>query len=98
MRTPLLLDIAADAASDRTALGPHADGVDFDAYRARASQVAAWLKNHGKVNTAFLGMNGEALPVLLFASGLAGTPFVPLNYRLADADLSKGVIDIRIRP
>ena len=89
MRTPLLLDIAADAASDRTALGPHADGVDFDAYRARASQVAAWLKNHGKVNTAFLGMNGEALPVLLFASGLAGTPFVPLNYRLADADLNK---------
>lgn len=89
MRTPLLLDIAADAAFDRIALGPRPGGVDFDAYRARASQVAAWLKGCGKANTAFLGMNGEALPILFFASGMAGTSFVPLNYRLADADLNK---------
>ncbi len=89
MRTPLLLDIAADAAFDRIALGPRSGGVDFDAYRARASQVAAWLKGCGKANTAFLGMNGEALPILFFASGMAGTSFVPLNYRLADADLNK---------
>ncbi|HEX2813993.1 MAG TPA: AMP-binding protein [Sphingopyxis sp.] len=89
MRTPLLLDIAADAAFDRIALGTREDGFDFDAYRARASQVAAWLRSRGKANTAFLGMNGEALPLLLFASGMAGTPFVPLNYRLADSDLNK---------
>jgi acyl-CoA synthetase (AMP-forming)/AMP-acid ligase II len=89
MRTPLLLDIAADAAFDRIALGAQAGGLDFDTYRARASQAAAWLRGQGKANTAFLGMNGEALPLLLFASGMAGTPFVPLNYRLADADLNK---------
>jgi acyl-CoA synthetase (AMP-forming)/AMP-acid ligase II len=89
MRTPLLLDIAADAASDRIALGARADGLDFAAYRARATQVAAWLGSQGRTNTAFLGTNGEALPLLLFASGMAGTPFVPLNYRLADADLNK---------
>ncbi|WP_260582925.1 class I adenylate-forming enzyme family protein [Sphingopyxis sp. PET50] len=89
MRTPLLLDIAADACCDRQALGGRADGVDFDGYRARATRVAAWLAGKGKANTAFLGMNGTALPLLLFASGMAGTPFVPLNYRLADADLNK---------
>lgn len=89
MRTPLLLDIAADACPDRPALGGGASALDFDAYRARASRVAAWLMAKGKANTAFLGMNGNALPVLLFASGMAGTPFVPLNYRLADADLNK---------
>lgn len=89
MRTPLLLDIAADAASDRMALGPRDEGLDFNAYRARARRVATWLKGIGKANTAFLGMNGEALPILFFASGMAGTPFVPLNYRLADADLNK---------
>ncbi|MGH6650555.1 MAG: class I adenylate-forming enzyme family protein [Sphingopyxis sp.] len=89
MRTPLLLDIAADACCDRQALGARADGLDFDGYRARATQVAAWLAAKGKANTAFLGMNGNALPLLLFASGMAGTPFVPLNYRLADADLNK---------
>jgi acyl-CoA synthetase (AMP-forming)/AMP-acid ligase II len=89
MRTPLLLDIAADAACDRIALGTHAEGLDFEGYRARASQAAAWLKSRGKANTAFLGMNGDVLPLLLFASGMAGTSFVPLNYRLADADLGK---------
>jgi len=89
MRTPLLLDIAADACSDRLAIGGRDGGLDFTAYRARASRVAAWLADKGKANTAFLGMNGDALPVLLFASGMAGTPFVPLNYRLADGDLNK---------
>ncbi|MGQ2930354.1 MAG: class I adenylate-forming enzyme family protein [Sphingopyxis sp.] len=89
MRTPLLLDIAADACSDRLAVGGREGGLDFTAYRARASRVAAWLAGKGKANTAFLGMNGDALPVLLFASGMAGTPFVPLNYRLADGDLNK---------
>lgn len=89
MRTPLLLDIAADACPDRLALGRLGDGLDFDAYRARASTVAEWLVRQGKANTAFLGMNGNALPILLFASSMAGTPFIPLNYRLADGDLNK---------
>lgn len=89
MRTPLLLDIAADAAFDRTALGSGEEMIDFAAYRARASQAAAWLASRGKANTAFLGMNGELLPILLFASGTAGTAFVPLNYRLPDADLNR---------
>ncbi len=89
MRTPLLLDIAADACPDRAALGGAGEDLDFESYRARATQVAAWLAEKGRANTAFLGMNGNALPVLLFASGIAGTPFVPLNYRLADADLNK---------
>lgn len=92
MRTPLLLDIAADACPDRIALGPKENGCNFDAYRARAGQVAAWLADKRNPNTAFLGMNGDILPVLLFASGMAGSPFVPLNYRLADADLNKLVV------
>ncbi len=89
MRTPLLLDIAADACPDRLALGAGQQLLDFDNYRARVSRVAAWLAGKQKTNTAFLGMNGDALPILLFASGMAGTPFVPLNYRLADADLNR---------
>ncbi|HEV7341712.1 MAG TPA: AMP-binding protein [Sphingopyxis sp.] len=89
MRTSLLLDIAADACPDRAALGCGDDAFDFDSYRARARCVAAWLARQGKANTAFLGMNGTALPVLLFACGMAGTPFVPLNYRLSDGELNK---------
>jgi fatty-acyl-CoA synthase len=89
MHTQLLLEIAADACPDRVALGSRDDGHDFASYRARATRMAAWLIKKDKANTAFLGMNGNVLPVLLFASGMAGTPFVPLNYRLADADLNK---------
>ena len=89
MRTSLLLDIAADACPDRAALGCGDDAFDFNSYRARARCVAAWLADQGKANTAFLGMNGTALPVLFFACGMAGTPFVPLNYRLSDGELNK---------
>lgn len=89
MRTPLLLEIAADACPDRQALGGQDDGFAFADYRARANNVARWLSGQDKPNTAFLGMNGTALPVLLFACGMAGTSFVPLNYRLADADLNR---------
>ncbi len=89
MRTPLILDIAADACPDRSALGSGEEGLDFDSYRARATSVAGWLLDQGKANTAFLGMNGTMLPVLLFACGLAGTTFIPLNYRLPDAELNK---------
>lgn len=89
MRTSLLLDIAADACPDRAALGCGDDAFDFNSYRARARCVAAWLADQGKANTAFLGMNGTALPVLFFACGMAGAPFVPLNYRLSDGELNK---------
>lgn len=89
MRTSLLLDISADASPDRQALGNREAGYNFATYRAFAHHVAEWLIANGKENTAFLGMNGNALPILLFASGIAGTPFIPLNYRLADSDLNK---------
>jgi acyl-CoA synthetase (AMP-forming)/AMP-acid ligase II len=85
MHTPLLLDIAADACGARAAL----IGIDFAGYRARAQAVAAMLAERKAQNAVFIGLNGNALPVLLFASGIAGLPFVPLNYRLSNADLNK---------
>jgi len=89
MHTTLLLDMAADAAPDRLALGRLADGVTFDEVRNRARAGAAWLSDLGGDTVAFLGLNGPALAVAVFASGLLGKPFTPLNYRLTDADLNK---------
>jgi fatty-acyl-CoA synthase len=83
MQTTLLLDIAADACPDRAAL----IGVDFASLRARAQMVAVWLKDSGADHAVFVGLNGNAVPLMLFASGLAGLPFVPINYRLPDTDL-----------
>ena len=89
MQTTLLLDMVADAAPDRLALGRLADGVSFEELRARARGGAAWLSDRGGETVAFLGLNGPALAVAVFASGLVGKPFTPLNYRLPDADLNK---------
>ncbi len=85
MQTTLLLDIAADACPDREALV----GMDFAGLRARANSVAHCLLQSGAENAVFVGLNGNLVPMMLFASGMAGMPFVPVNYRLADADLRK---------
>ncbi len=92
MQTTLLLDIAADACPDRVAIGGLVGGMTFQSLRSRGSAVAQWMRNSEVQNVAFVGMNGSALPVLLFASGMAGLPFVPINYRLGDDDLRRLVM------
>lgn len=89
MHTALLLDMAADAAPDRLALGGRTGGLTFDETRRRARTGAAWLAGLGGANVAFLGLNGPALPIAVFAAGLLGRPFAPLNYRLPNADLNR---------
>jgi fatty-acyl-CoA synthase len=89
VHTPLLLDLTADVVPDRKALGTLADGLDFAAVRANARAAAVWLAESGAQNAVFVGLNGNILPVLMFASGMAGLSFVPVNYRLPDAELRK---------
>ncbi len=89
MQIPLLLELTADVCSDRTALGTLADGLDFAAVRNNARIAAAWLTESGAQNAVFVGLNGNALPVMMFAAGMAGLPFVPVNYRLPDGELRK---------
>ncbi|HEX7884634.1 MAG TPA: AMP-binding protein [Phenylobacterium sp.] len=89
MHTALLLDMAADAAPERLALGGRADGLTFDETRRQARAGAGWLAGQGGGTVAFLGLNGSALPVAVFASALLGKPFAPLNYRLPDTDLNR---------
>ncbi len=89
MHTTLLLDMAADAAPDRLALGGLADGVTFAEVQSRARAGAAWLADQPGLTLVYIGLNSPVLPVAVFASGLLGRPFAPLNYRLTDADLVK---------
>jgi fatty-acyl-CoA synthase len=89
MHTALLLEMAAEAFPDRLAVGPRADGVSFGALAARARAGAAWLARLGEGSIVFLGLNGAVLPTAIFAAGVLGRPFAPLNYRLPDADLRK---------
>lgn len=89
MQTSLLLDLTADVCGDRKALGTLADGLDFAAMRNNACAAAAWLAAQDAQNAVFVGLNGNMVPVLMFASGIAGLSFVPVNYRLPDAELRK---------
>ena len=89
MHTALLLEMAAEAAPDRLALGPRADGIGFGELAVRARAGAAWLASRGEGSIVFLGLNGPALPTAIFAAGVLGRPFAPLNYRLPDDDLRR---------
>lgn len=89
MHTALLLEMAAGAFPDRIALGPRAAGLSYGDLAARARAGAVWLAPHGGDSVVFIGLNGPALPIAVFASGLLGRPFAPLNYRLADDELRR---------
>lgn len=89
MQTTLLLEMAAEGVPDRVAItdtGTHLTYADLER-QARAG--SAFLTEQPGEKTVFIGMNGAALPLALFASGMAGKPFTPLNYRLADNDLTR---------
>jgi len=89
MNTPMLLEMAADGMADRLAVGGRHDddGVTYAALLDRARRVAAVVAESGAERLVFVGRNTTLLPALLFGSGLAGVPFVPVNYRLADEQL-----------
>jgi len=89
MHTGLLLEMAADAAGARAALGPRTGGLSYGEARRRAVRGAAWLAAAAGDNVAFVGLNGPGLALAVFAAGMAGKPFAPLNYRLSDAELSR---------
>src|SRR5664279_2997762 len=72
---------------DRVALGPHAGGITFAELAERSAAGAGLLLAEGGRSVAYVGVNGPAFNVAVFASALAGLPITPLNYRLPDADL-----------
>ena len=87
MNTGLLIEMAADGMGERIAVGPRKDGLSFAGLLDRARRVATVIAGSGAERLVFVAQNSPLLPSLLFGSGLAGVPFVPVNYRLADEQL-----------
>src|SRR4051812_26219870 len=81
--------MAAEAFPERLASGERETGVSFAELRARARAGASWLAGQGEGSIVYLGLNGPALPVAVFAAGQLGRPFAPLNYRAPDDDLRR---------
>jgi fatty-acyl-CoA synthase len=89
MHTALLLEMASDAAPERIILGEMEAGISYAELAARARGGAAWLSAQPGETVVYLGLNSPHLPVAVFAAGLAGKPFAPINYRLSDDELRR---------
>ncbi|MFT4265273.1 MAG: long-chain fatty acid--CoA ligase [Nocardioides sp.] len=88
MRLTLLLGMAADGFGDRIVVGSRRDGLTAAALSARAHSGARLVLERGADAIVYLGVNGPAFPVALFAAARAGVPVVPVNYRLGPDQLA----------
>src|SRR5205807_10378922 len=79
--------MAAEGFGDRVAFGSRQDGLTYAGLREQAERVATWAAARGVEQVGLVDVSSDAVPALLYGSGLAGLPFVPMNYRLADDQL-----------
>lgn len=96
MNISLLLEMAAQAAPDRIALVCDGKRWSYAELDAAARGACALIRASGASHVALLDESSEAAVIALFGAALAGVPYCPLNYRLADADL--GALLARIAP
>ena len=76
--------MASDSLADRVAIGPVEGGITFAELGARARRAGTWLRSSPGDRVVLVDENSLAVPLGLFGAAIAGKPFVPLNYRLAD--------------
>src|SRR3546814_1757973 len=96
MNISLILQMAADAEPDRIGLVCDGQRWSYDALLTAARGAAASILESGCSHVGLLDESSEAAAIALFGAAIAGVPYVPLNYRLADADL--GALLKRIAP
>ena len=84
MNTMMLLEMAAGGFGERIAFTDAASGesLSYQALYDAAGAAAHDIRESGASRVAMLDVSNLAVPVALFASGWAGVPYVPINYRL----------------
>lgn len=88
MDISLLLNIAAGAEPDRVGLTCDGQHWTYAQIWAAATGAAELIRDSGAEHVVLFDTSSEATPIALFGAALAGVPYCPLNYRLADADLT----------
>jgi acyl-CoA synthetase (AMP-forming)/AMP-acid ligase II len=88
MNLSLVLQMAAEAEPERIGLICDGRRWSYAALMGAAQGAAAAIRESGCTHVALLDENSEAAAIALFGAAIAGIPYVPLNYRLADADLA----------
>ena len=88
MNIALLLEMAAETAPDRVGLVCDGKRWTYAELLSAARGAFELIEQSGAQYVALLDESSEAAVIALFGAALAGVPYCPLNYRLADADLA----------
>ncbi|HEY1737310.1 MAG TPA: class I adenylate-forming enzyme family protein, partial [Acidimicrobiia bacterium] len=91
MNIVMLLEMASDAMGDRVAVGQHDGGLTYTDLLDRARRAAAVVNASHAERLGLVDVNSDVVPTLLYAAAIAGVPFAPVNYRLADDRLREVV-------
>jgi acyl-CoA synthetase (AMP-forming)/AMP-acid ligase II len=87
MNISLFLEMAAESAPDRVGLVCDGKRWTYADLLAAARGAFELIEQSGCSHVALLDESSEAAVIALFGAALAGVPYCPLNYRLADQDL-----------
>jgi len=87
MNIALLLQMTTDTQGDRIGLVCDGREWSYSSLLSAAHGAADLINEYGCEYVTLLDESSEAAFIGLFAAALAGVPYVPLNYRLADEDL-----------
>ncbi len=79
--------MAADGLAERVAVGSLASGITFAGLGQSARRAASLLGELPGDHVVLIDENSPAVPIGLYGAAIAGKPFVPVNYRLADGQL-----------
>jgi long-chain acyl-CoA synthetase len=91
MNIMMLLEMAASGMPDRIAFTCYkdetAEHLSYQQLFDAARHAAIEIQQSKCTRVAVLDTSSFALPIALFASGCAGVPYVPINYRLTDDEI-----------
>lgn len=87
----MLLEMAADTCPSRVAFhdAQSDQKISYGGLLKAASAKAQFFKDSGIAHCAILDVSNLTIPVALFASAWAGIPYVPMNYRLTNDEISR---------
>src|ERR1700741_3583815 len=89
MNIATILDMAAEAFGERTAVVCGSTRMSYAELRTAAQRAAGAIRASKASYAALLDVNSPAAPVAIFAAAYAGVPYVPLNYRLTRPEINE---------
>lgn len=87
MNLSLVLDMLCSGMAGRTAVCAEQSAITYEQLALSSRAAASCFSESRATGVAYVGNNHLVFPIALFGAAIAGVPLVPVNYRLADAQL-----------